>query len=442
MKNMHPVMSARQRGVSLIELMVALVIAALLGIGIAQIFGGTRLAFNTNVALARAQENSRFALDFLNRDLRMTGHLGARNEQGAPGGAPEDPFTNLFFNHMAVDTGGVNARRPSTAPWIYRLDLPFQAFEYQGTGLGSTVNLPAQPQLAAAGSEWQPTLPADLNALFTSSGAGNTGRALRQSDILVIRYLSAEFVTLVNGRDRADGYPISSATPFVAGTGAFTWSGDTFPNFVQPNGIYAFSNARAVSLFQAGAGAPVANGTDMTSIATGTLDWVTNRPVGEDGIHTENSADYGSLLPVHRYELAVYYVGMGADGSPALFRRRLADNGAALGPAEELAPGVESLQVVMGAITTYPRQADQPTTYATADVIDGCGFGGGPDACWRAVVNARVGLLMRSSQYGSQQEVSGRVYGVAETNITADVNDRLLRFVYETQVSFRNRSRG
>lgn len=441
MKQNPSVMPARQHGVSLIELMVALTIAALLGIGIAQIFSGTRLAFNTNVALARAQENARFALDFLNRDLRMTGHLGARNEQGGPGGAPEEPFTNLLFNHMAVDAGS-NARRPSSAPWIYRLDLPFQAFEYTGTGVGNTVSLPAQPQLAGAGSEWQPALPADLNVLFTASGPASTGQVLRNSDILVIRYLSAEFVTLVNGRVRSDGYPVSPTTPFIAATGEFTWSNDTFPNFVQPNGIYAFSNARAVSLFQVAAGAPVVSGQDTTSTATGTLDWVTNRPVGEDGSTVENSADYGSLLPVHRYELVVYYVGMGADGSPALFRRRLSDNGASLGPAEELAPGVESLQVVMGSISTFPRPADQPTTYATADTIDSCGFGGGADACWRSVVNARVGLLMRSNQRGSSQEVSGRVYGVAGTNITADASDSLLRFVYETQVSFRNRSRG
>lgn len=421
-----------QQGLSLIELMVTLVIASLLGIGLVQIFGGTRLAFNTNLALARAQENARFALEALNHDLRMTGHLGTRNEQGGHSGVAEDPFSNYFFNHMATATGGgAIDRRPASAPWIYRLDMPFQVYEFNGTGVGASVVLNAgNPLAATAASQWAPALPPALSPLV--------GSALVNSDIIVIRYLSAEFVTLVNSRARSDGRPVSPTIPFVASTGAFAWEADAaFPNFIENGGIYAFSNARAVSLFQ------VSNvnlgATEGTAVAGGTLDWMTNRPLGAGGIQ-ENPADYGSMVPVHRYELVVYYTAIGADGGPALFRRRLSSDGLALGAAEEMVNGVESIQVVLSAIRNLPRASDQPTGHVTADAVGSCG-GGDPDACWRAVVGARVGLLVRSNQSGNF-EVSGQTYDVAGTRIQADNTDRRYRYVYETQVSFRNRSRG
>ncbi len=65
-----------QRGLSLIELMIALMISSFMMLGVFQVFlssGGTdRLAH----AFARVQENGRLSLDILTRNLRMTGYQG------------------------------------------------------------------------------------------------------------------------------------------------------------------------------------------------------------------------------------------------------------------------------------------------------------------------------------------------------------------------------
>ncbi|MCX7556857.1 PilW family protein [Xanthomonadaceae bacterium JHOS43] len=427
----------RQQGISLVEMMVALVIASIVGIGLTQILISTKQAFNTNIALARAQENSRFALRFLNEDLRMVAHLGMRNEQGARPGAAEDPAGNLLFNHLAV-ASGATPRRPASAPWAYRLDIPFQAHEYNGTGMGQTLILPASPIVdGGTGGNWSPSLAGTPLASLASE-------ALTGSDIIVMRYLSAEFVTLVNSGPRPDGLAISANIPFDSATGRFFWLTGGNPGFIQSGGIYAFSNARAISLFQVTTvGTPAGGEASATALGgLNTLDWVTTPPLGASG-EIENSADYGSLLPVHRYEMVIYYVALGADGGPSLFRRRLdpaATNG--LGSREELVPGVESMQVVLGvANRNYPRNADQPTAYMTADNLSSTTWGtGSPDAeaRLRSVVSSRVGLLMRSQQAGSDQES----HNVAGTNVTVGATDRQLRFVYETQVSFRNRNRG
>jgi type IV pilus assembly protein PilW len=61
------------RGFSLIELMISLVIGLLILAGIAQVFLGGRAANNLQQRLGDLQENGRFALYFLQRDIRMAG---------------------------------------------------------------------------------------------------------------------------------------------------------------------------------------------------------------------------------------------------------------------------------------------------------------------------------------------------------------------------------
>ena len=55
----------RASGVSLIELMVALVIAGLITLGIIQIFVGSKVAYQVQEGLSRIQENGRFSLQYL-----------------------------------------------------------------------------------------------------------------------------------------------------------------------------------------------------------------------------------------------------------------------------------------------------------------------------------------------------------------------------------------
>ena len=63
-----------QRGLSLIELMVALAVGMLLIAGFLQIFLSVRSTYATNEASSRVQENGRFALDFLASHARMAGY--------------------------------------------------------------------------------------------------------------------------------------------------------------------------------------------------------------------------------------------------------------------------------------------------------------------------------------------------------------------------------
>ena len=79
--NMHPEENAmnrtveqtcktqRQSGLTLVEIMVALVVGAVLLTGVAQIYAGSKATYRLQDSLARLQENGRFALSFLTLSL-------------------------------------------------------------------------------------------------------------------------------------------------------------------------------------------------------------------------------------------------------------------------------------------------------------------------------------------------------------------------------------
>ncbi|MBS3963380.1 MAG: PilW family protein [Methylomonas sp.] len=72
----HQTMSESQRGISLIELMIALLIGAFFLGGVLQIFANTKQTYRMQEALSRLQENGRHAMEFISRDVRMAGYFG------------------------------------------------------------------------------------------------------------------------------------------------------------------------------------------------------------------------------------------------------------------------------------------------------------------------------------------------------------------------------
>ena len=66
----------QERGISLIELMVSLVISTLLILGVLQLFLNTSSSDRANTALARVQENARVALELIGADARRAGFQG------------------------------------------------------------------------------------------------------------------------------------------------------------------------------------------------------------------------------------------------------------------------------------------------------------------------------------------------------------------------------
>lgn len=73
-----------QRGLSLVELMVAMTIGLLLTAGIGYFYLGSSQTFRAVDDLSRIQESYRYALDFVGTDIRQAGYAGCANVSAIP----------------------------------------------------------------------------------------------------------------------------------------------------------------------------------------------------------------------------------------------------------------------------------------------------------------------------------------------------------------------
>lgn len=66
----------RQKGLSLVELLIAMTLSLLLMAGVLQTFLASKQTYSANTALSRVQESGRFAMEFLANDIRNAGYRG------------------------------------------------------------------------------------------------------------------------------------------------------------------------------------------------------------------------------------------------------------------------------------------------------------------------------------------------------------------------------
>lgn len=75
MKPLHAC-SRDMRGLSLVELMVAITIGLIIMAAVSSLFVSSKQTYTTQDSLARLQENARFAMQFLIKDIRLAGYFG------------------------------------------------------------------------------------------------------------------------------------------------------------------------------------------------------------------------------------------------------------------------------------------------------------------------------------------------------------------------------
>ena len=105
----------KQKGFSIIELMVAMVIGLVLMAGAISIFFSSRVTFSTNEHMARLQENGRVALDLVTHDIRSAGYSGC--SRGVPFNNVLNTPTGVFWDYISPVMGsewtGANTWAPA-----------------------------------------------------------------------------------------------------------------------------------------------------------------------------------------------------------------------------------------------------------------------------------------------------------------------------------------
>lgn len=299
-----------QQGMTLVELMVALVIGLLLLAGVIQIFLSNRAAFSFNEGLARLQENGRFATDTLSMRARMAGYLGCLS------GVPV--------------TNNLN----TTNPLAFDLEEGLFGYEAVGTAPDDEFDAgSANPANSSVGTDWVGSL-----------DAGLIGDVIPGSDVLIIRNASPDSYTLLTPFNDADKvYVDADAAAFFAG------------------GIGVVSDCQKASVFQltsiaseAGGGISLAHTAGAYTPGNALAAWDTDQL-------------YAAGAEMRHAETWIYYVGAGSGGAPALFQRRLQLTGTTVDlVAEELVDAVDTMQVLYGVDAAGDGAVDD---YVTANAV-------------------------------------------------------------------------
>ncbi|MCX7672294.1 MAG: PilW family protein [Thiobacillaceae bacterium] len=368
-----------QSGLSLIDLMIAMGLGLLLVAALGYLYVGQRQSWRMVEAVARLQENGRFALELIGQDLRMAGYAGclslaetrpqllAKLDETAKK-SPFESLLNPFLQNGWLARGyGPGVAGTSSGWGVDRnLDGSVNATDRPEDYLANTDSL-----LVVGGSNPVITLGAGAMGSTESviSAAGND-RAFRQGEL-----------ALIGDCERADVFRVSDDSAGYGTASSPIEHTNPLPHKVVRNTSNALSKAY-------GAGA--------------------------------------QLMPLN---LSVYYLRTNPARRPALYRLPWARNGTGWGDSEELIEGVEAMRIVYGEDTDNDGAVD---FYRTASAVSN----------WSRVRAVRVSLLLASAEDGVAPSAQTYVWDAdndGELDDTVTAADRRLRMVFTSTFTLRNR---
>ncbi|HEL3170163.1 TPA: PilW family protein [Stenotrophomonas maltophilia] len=372
-------------GLSLVELMVALVISLVLMLGVVQVFIASQTASRLSEGASRVQENARFALDFLERDIRMAGHMGCVNDQAHVVKNQGDPVS-----HLGATSG-------AGSPLDFSVSI--QGFDAPGTAPGGSL---------ALGADWSAPqgLPAAIAGLSPAPAGG--------SDVLLLRFFAPMGVPVTAISSDGGDALLDVDSDHVA---RLTSDGISTPT------LFGIADCGHADVF---AGTLSAARVTATSLD---LSRYVAQPTGQ--------------TMLYRAESMVYYVGINPETKQPGLRRARADSDGEYKINEELVEGIESLQLMYGLDNTANISISAPpagniTQLAAAGGVSTDANAEGA-AQWLRVGQVQVGLLARSPSPSSSAQSANAlsVLGVEFTN--SDKPDGRYRSSYEVSIALRNR---
>lgn len=376
-----------QRGLSLLELMIAATLGLVVLAGVSQIFVSTNAASRTQAAIVTLQENGRFASERLKPIGRLAGRMAGCV---VPPTAPTATSPGNVRFHLDI---------PADEPLQMLFDptLPIVAWEFVGTGVGDTYALAAPAAGSGVPGDWVTFRVGGLPPQIAS-------RSIEGSDVVVMKRARAiPNLTACTGNLASD-----DAITMCDETGTATLSG------ILRKSIVLVTDCTGYDIFQNTAG------TDGDADGALTLERSASAADMEPGNVAGNwFSSYGNTMQVLAVDNIAYYVGVNAGGEPALYELNM--GGGADAEPVELIEGVESMQVMLGELDLATNQV---VYREPQDVTDA-----------RLVMSARVALLMRADGPDALRDTE--TYGLAGVTIDP-VDDTRVRRVFEVTMNMRN----
>tara|TARA_B100001123_G_scaffold180264_1_gene206468 strand:- start:371 stop:1534 length:1164 start_codon:yes stop_codon:yes gene_type:complete len=377
-----------QNGFSLVELMVGAVIGLFLTTGAIGILVTSKQTYNVQDDLARIQENARFAMGIIVRDLRMAGYFGCH-----------DNLTNISNN---LNGGAVAG---------HLFDATFGIEGMEGTEL-ALIWRPSQnivdPLLATLGG---PT----VGDMWLDAVNG-------RPDALTLRFLSGTQMPV-------DGIAMNSGAadiPLAANVIG-----------LQPGDLAGIADCGSADIFRVTNAATPVNALQHDS---GLAEWDNSDGALSRAYTTVTDGASVTTSVVGLFNSVRYYIGRGAgedgiannaDDIPSLFRR-VYDRTLPGYSNTELVEGVEDFQITYGVDTTGDGL---PNGYIEGD--DNLGAVDLTTAAgWQSVVGVRIGIMF-VSPVETSNDIDNNNYNV-NNSVFDPVDDRRRRRVFTSTVQIRN----
>lgn len=386
----HPSSHRSCAGLSLVELMIALALGLILMAGVINIFVGSRQTYNAVEQISLMQENARYAMDLISRSARNAGYSGCSTGQG--------PVTNTLNSATSV---------------AFDFSTGVNGFEANSSGPGSTITITSENQ-TASGTWTVGTVPGDITAV-----------AISGSDILVVRGPIGNNIAISKDNNSAQIFAKHLGTVDDACPGNVNKI-----NGICPGDILLLTDCSKSRVFQATSlNENTATPCSPTDKCVNILHDASRSDPGNavtswGGSSAPEDERFGPDAEVLRIQTTVFFVGVGADGTPSLYQRINAS------AVQELVSGVENMQVLYGEDTNADGIANR---YLTVNSVTDL----------QQVVSLRVSLLLRtnnpiSSTVNTQTYLLNGVTAASATTIDP-FDDRRGRYIFTSILKLRNR---
>lgn len=304
----------QQQGLTLIELLIAMVIGVFLIGGLSQVFMSVKRSNTLLIAETELQENARFAISVMTNIIQKAGNMGCK--------APSD--TNL--------TSLLNFSEGTFRPWI-----AIEGWEAKDTRYGEAyIPVVSDLTLTTPNNHWTGTSDAALDDGISS---------VKNSDILKVWHTSDESVAL----DTVTADEITFADIDLE-------AGD----------VVVLNDCKTITLAQVckcdNDDSPACSGQDGRAV-------ISPAACSNPGNNTFNPNDINQqTASIQLLKESVFFIGKRDQSQSALsslFIHKLGQDGK-LGASEEILQGIESMQVQYGEDTNNDRG---PNFYVSADQI-------------------------------------------------------------------------
>ena len=398
----------KQNGLTLIELLIAMLLGTLMILGATSMFTANKRVYKEVDYQGRLAENARFAMEMIIRDLRMTGFIGCAIQQEVSNnlnvlaGAAPNPTQLLSFMALTNATNQTNSIEGSESGGAWQPSGSTDA------SLGGTAVIAADTSVANFGN------PVAVTMLNTSDGF--TVRFLEDTNTNLCASMISTTDTLT--AQAQAGATIAAGT-FLGG------------------GVYAVADCEATNIFQLNADVP-GTGTPTTftlahatgGIAPGNI----TGALSKQYLVADPTNCSASPADIMIFRARRYFVGQDQAGNPGLYRQVFdadPNNGNLFGEfAERLIDGVENMQILYGQDTSGNRV---PDAYLAATAV----------ANWANVVSVKLALLFATvnEDFTAPFDTTNnyQLLNAAPFDPTPVADDRRRRKIVEATVSLRNR---